>query len=108
MNININIHLQCHNLYLSYDCYVNMSVCQYDSGNLRASSQLKILAVQRLFDYQAGITKQKKDTTWYLPTIPEDTEIRPFEIKHISGLLIFWIIGVGLGIVIFIVELVIK
>ena len=57
------------------------------------------------FVYQAGITHHKKDQTWYLAPVPEDTEIRPLELKHISGPLGLWTIGILLGIVTFIIEL---
>ena len=58
--------------------------------------------------FQAGIRPYKEDATWYLPPVTQDTTIKPLQLYHVAGLFGFLMIGVGLGIVVFIIELCMK
>ena len=57
---------------------------------------------------QAGIPIYKQNTLWYLPPIPEDSDLKPYELIQVSGPLGLWTIGTAVGIIIFIIELCIN
>ena len=55
--------------------------------------------------FQGGILNYKEESVWYMTPTSQTTDVSPLEILHISGMLGIWVIGCGLGVLVFIIEI---